>query len=193
MATQNKITEIIAAIKTIYPYYAKEADVSVLVKLWNSLLKDYPDNIVDVAFYKCLQTCKMPPTPADVIERIKALQEATEQTDEELWTEFVRALRKTEGQLHYIRYPLFGETPDDARKRITAIWDGLPERVKQYVGSQSELKRIAQSYTDDDLKYAKTTFLKTMPTIKNREETKSILLMIGNNESAFDRLEGGKG
>ena len=84
MASQNKITEIIAAIKTIYPYYAKDADVSVLVKLWNSLLREFPDEVVEVAFYKCLQTCKMPPTPAEVLENIKAMQEATEPTDEEL-------------------------------------------------------------------------------------------------------------
>ena len=192
MATTNKITEMIAAIKTIYPYYAKDSDVAILVKTWTVLLRDYPDEAVDVAFYRALQTCKMPPTPADIIEKLKALQAATEQTDEELWTELTKALRKTEAQLHYIRLPLYGETPDDARRRIEDIWGSLPERLKQYIGSQSELKRMAQTYSDDELKFEKTRFLKVMPTIKEREEAKSDLLMLENNGAAFGRLESGE-
>ena len=85
MATKNKITEMIAAVKTIYPYYAKDADVATLVKTWAVLLKDYPDDAVSVAFYKALQTCKMPPTPADVIENLDEMAKAMGQTDEELW------------------------------------------------------------------------------------------------------------
>ena len=73
MASQNKIIEMIAAIKTIYSYYAKDTDVQMLVKTWAVLLKNYPDDAVEVAFYKCLQTCKMPPTPADVIEKLSDL------------------------------------------------------------------------------------------------------------------------
>ena len=46
MATEKKIAELIAAIKTIYPYYANETDVETLVNTWNLLLKDYSDNLV---------------------------------------------------------------------------------------------------------------------------------------------------
>lgn len=192
MATQNKITEIIAAIKTIYPYYAKDTDVAVLVKTWTLLLKDYPDKAVDVAFYKCLQTCKMPPTPADVIERLNAIQEATEQTDEELWSKFTKAIKNTDRQIGYIQYPLFGETSEDARKRIQAIWDALPERLKQYVGSKGELMRIARTFSDEELKFEKTRFMKSMPQIKDRADTQSLLLLLDNSGGvAFGRIEGG--
>ena len=51
MASQNKIIQMIAAIKTIYSYYAKETDVEMLLKTWTMLLKDYPDNAVEVALY----------------------------------------------------------------------------------------------------------------------------------------------
>ena len=191
MATQNKITELIAAIKTIYPYYAKDADVAVLVKLWNSLLKDYPDQVVEAAFYKCLQTCKVPPTPADVIERITAFVEAAEQTDEELWAEYTKALRRVESELHYIKFPLFGDTPEDARQRIQAIWEALPEKTRQYIGSKGELQRMAQTYGEEELKFEKTRFLKTMPTIKSREEVKGYLLMIENKQGALGMLGDG--
>ena len=70
MASKNKIIEMIASIKTIYPYYAKDTDVEMLVQTWTVLLKDYSDQEIQAAFYKALQTCKMPPTPADIIEKI---------------------------------------------------------------------------------------------------------------------------
>lgn len=197
MASQNKITEIIAAIKTIYPYYAKEADVSVLVKLWISLLRDFPDEVVEVAFYKCLQTCKMPPTPADVLENIKALQEATEPTDEELWNVFTKALKETERQIYYFRFNAImpnGKTQgDNARERVGELWEGLPEKVKQYIGGMGEFIRMAQTYDSDELKFEKTRFLKTMPIIKNRNEYNELhLLLQGGGGVVFGRLEGGK-
>lgn len=42
MATQKKIIECIASIKVVYPYYAKETDVKLLVNTWNLLLREYP-------------------------------------------------------------------------------------------------------------------------------------------------------
>lgn len=94
MASQNKITEMIAAIKTIYPYYAKDANVSILVKTWMALLNDYPDDVVEAAFFQALKVCKMPPTPADIIEKIKEMQASLEPTIEELWDTYITQLKK---------------------------------------------------------------------------------------------------
>ena len=167
MASNNKIIEMIASIKTIYPYYAKESDVEMLVKTWTILLKDFPDNIVEAAFYKCLQTCKMPPTPADVIERIEAMIALNESSDEELWSEFTKALKIVADEIYFIQYP---KPNTDHRQNIQNVWDNLSERIKLYLGSKGELMRIARTYTDDELKFEKTRFLKTMPTIKTRTD-----------------------
>lgn len=163
MASQNKIIEMIASIKTIYPYYAKETDVEVLVKTWTVLLKDYPDDVVEAAFYKCLQTCKMPPTPADVIENIESIIAVNEPSDEQLWNEYVKAIKDVEREAFYILYPKFGE---DHRQNIQNVWDNLSEKIKAYIGSQSELLRTAKTYTDEDLKFEKNRFLKAMPNFK---------------------------
>ena len=178
MATVNKITEMIAAIKTIYPYYAKETDVQMLVKTWNMLLKDYTDEALDIAFYKCLQSCKMPPTPADVIEQLNSLSEASEQTDEELWSLLTKVLREVERQIFYIKYPIHGK---DAREIIQSIWDGLPDRLKQYIGSKGELMRMADNSSEEDVKFEKVKFFKTMPVIKKREEYTELKALLGNN------------
>lgn len=180
MATQNKITEVIAAIKTLYPYYAKESDVATLVKLWEISLRAYPDEVVEVALLKSIQKCKTPPTPADIIEQINGMIESTEETEEEIWSKFTQALRKVRNELNYIQYPLFGETSEDARKRVEVIWDNLPKRAKQYIGTKSELMRMASDYTDDDLKFEKTRFLKTLPTLKKREEYTELRLLLGD-------------
>lgn len=165
MASKNKIIEMIGSIKTIYPYYAKDANVEVLVNTWTVLLKDYPDNIIEAAFFKALQTCKMPPTPADIIEKIDGMLAVNEASDEELWTEYVKALRTTGAEVYYLTYPKYGV---DHRMNIQKIWDKLPEKIKLYLGSKGELMRMSQSYTDEELKFEKTRFLKAMPTLKTK-------------------------
>lgn len=186
MASQKKIIEMIGSVKTIYPYYAKDTDVQTLVRTWTLLLKDYPDKAVDVAFFKCLQTCKMPPTPADVIEQLNSLVEITEASDEELWSLYTKALNKTEREVYYFRFTFVednGKTQgDNAKARVQELWDSLPERLKQYIGSKGELIRIARDYTAEDMKYEKNRFFKMMPTMKKREEAAKIVLLLGNDK-----------
>lgn len=176
MATQNKIIEMIASIKTIYPYYAKETDVEMLVKTWTVLLKEYPDNVIEAAFYKCLQTCKMPPTPADIIEKIESMLAVNEPSEEELWAELTAALRVVDREIYYLQYPMANT---NHRQNIQDAWDKLSEKIKLYLGSKGELIRLAQTYSDDDLKFEKNRFFKTLPTIKTR--TEYIALVKKNN------------
>lgn len=184
MASNKKIAEIVMAIKTIYPYYARDNDSEVLARTWSMLLKPYSDKAVEIAIYKCLQKCKMPPTPADVIEQINAMAETTEQTDEELWSIYTRALHNVSRQMYCFTFTFVernGLTQgDNARAKVGEIWDGLPERLKRYIGSKSELMRLAKGYTDEELRYEKTRFMKTMPIIKKREEYSELNLLLGD-------------
>ena len=186
MATINKITEIIAAIKTIYPYYAKESDVPTLVKTWEMLLREFPDEAVDVALYKCLQTCKTPPTPADLIEKLDAMHKSLEPTDEELWDAYVSALKRAERQIFRFNYTFVEENGltqgQNARKRVEAIWEGLPGRIQQYIGSYGEFIRMAQRYNDEELKYEKSRFMKQMPTVRERSEYKKLFTLLENGQ-----------
>lgn len=54
MASKNKILEVIGAIKTIYPYYAKETNVELLVNMWQILFADYADKELEIAFILCV-------------------------------------------------------------------------------------------------------------------------------------------
>ena len=186
MASKNKITEMIAAIKTIYPYYAKDGNVATLVNTWDILLKDYTDEAINVAFYNCLQTCKMPPTPADVIEKLKAMQQAAEPTEEELWNTYCNALRAAGREIPQFSYTYVDATGisqgEQARRRFQNVWDKLPDTLQSYIGGISELRRMAQTYNDDDLMYEKTRFMKTMPIIQKRKEYTQMHLLLGGAE-----------
>lgn len=177
MASTNKITEVIAAIKTIYPYYAKETDIQMLVKTWGALLKDYSDDAVTAALYVCLQKCKMPPTPADMIEQLKALARANEPTDEELWDRFKKALYRANGLIWRFTHTYIEENGktqgDNARTDLDALWKSQPAEIKIYLGGKSEFMRLARSfYNDEEMKFERSRFLKSIPTIKQREETR---------------------
>lgn len=195
MASINKITEVIAAIKTIYPYYAKDADVQTLVKTWNVLLKDYSDDDVTTALYMCLQTCKMPPTPADLIERLTALKSSLEPSDEELWEELTKAVRKGyrliyKFQFNYVE-PNGLTEGQNARNAFDRLWEGLPEKVRMYLGGKGEFQRIAQNNDDEELKFERNRFLKAMPTIQKRHEYKQLHLAIEAGVETVGRLTEG--
>lgn len=191
MASQNKIIEMIAAIKTIYSYYAKDTDVQMLVKTWGVLLKNYPDEAVEVAFYKCLQTCKMPPTPADVIERLDEMMKADEPTHEELWNTFTKTLRKTSSLVYRFDFTFVeanGKTQgQNARAEFNALWNALPDALKQYCGGSGELIRLS-SASDEELKFERSRFFKTMPTIEKRKATAELKLSIEGGQKLLTEM-----
>lgn len=186
MASNKKIAEMIAAIKTIYPYYSKDNNIEVLAKTWSVLLKNYPDDAVEAAFYKCLQICKTPPTPADVIEQLEKMIEAMGQTDEELWSVLTKALYATENQMSRFNYTYIEPNQtltqgQIARNKVTEIWESLPDRLKEYVGSKGELMRLAKHCTDEELKFERNRFFKVLPTIKKRQEYNNMALRLEQN------------
>ena len=168
MASKNTIIETIAAIKTIYSYYAKDANVELLVNTWEAVLKPFPDELVKKSLYLCLQTNKTPPTPADIIEKINMMEEMQRPTGEELWCKFIKALPKVADEVYCIRYPNYNETSDDARKRLNDIWEAMPEEIKSYIGDKNEMIRFANSYDDEELKFERIRFLKAVPKIQKR-------------------------
>ncbi len=196
MASTNTITEIIAAIKTIYPYYAKDADVKTIVKTWGALLHGYDDNEVMTALYMCLQTCKMPPTPAEMIEKLGDMQTALELSDEELWNTLIDALPKARRHIYAFGFTYIepnGKTQgQNARAAFSELWQSLPEKIKGYLGGEGELIRLAQNADDEELKFERNRFLKTMPTLRKRQEVVKMQLAISSGENgSVLRIGGG--
>lgn len=187
MASNKKIIEMIGAIKTIYSYYAKETDVRLLVDTWSMLLQSYDDEIVNTAFYKCLQTCKTPPTPADVIEQITSMQRLYQPSDEELWASYKKALRDTCVQMRSFGYTYIDATGisqgEQARRKVEEIWNGLNDKIKHYLGAKGELMRNASAWGEDEnafFTWEKPRFMKQMPIMEKRQEYSGLMLESGN-------------
>ena len=187
MASQQKIVAMITAIKTIYSYYAKDCDIELLVQTWGVLLRDYKDDVVDIAFYNAMQSCKVPPTPADIIERVKEMQKASDPTPESLWNELRAAIKETQKQMYYFRFNYIDNSGisqgDRARKKVDDVWNALNEKLKSYLSSKEEMIAIARN-DEDDLKYEKSRFLKTLPIIEKRIDDKKQferLFTVNNN------------
>ena len=176
----------IGAIKTIYSYYARDTDVKLLVQAWGLLLADYSDEVVERAFFTALKRCKVPPTPADIIEIIAEARKSLEPSDEELWSIYHDALRQVLRLTGMFAYTYIDETGlsqgEQARRKVTEIWNGLPEKLKIYLATESELIRRARELNFTEISFEKTRFFKTMPTVAKRLEHGNLFLTgDGNN------------
>lgn len=180
MASQKKIVEMIMIIKTVYPYYAKDTNAEMLVKTWTALLKEYPDEVFERAMKIALQRCKVPPTPADVIEIVKEARRSTEQTDQELWAIYHEALRKVLRHVNCFHYNYIDHTGisqgEQARRAVTTIWNGLPEKIRTYLATESELIRRARDLNFEEISFEQNRFFKTIPVIEKRMEHSALFL-----------------
>lgn len=194
MASAKKIGETIAVIKTIYPYYAKDTDSIPLAKTWMMLMQNVSDEVMDIAVMKCLQTCKMPPTPADVLEQVKALSVANEPTDEEMWVTLTKAVRKAQDYIYNFRHTFVesnGKTQgENARDKFQDLWDNLPKEIKNYLGGKGELMRLAR-YDEEQMMFEKKNFLKTMPTITKRQEYEELSLLVSGDKNLLSEKSDG--
>lgn len=127
-----------------------------------------------------MQTCKVPPTPADVIEHINGMTRSQERTDEELWSIYHEALKsvlRLTGRFNYTYIDHTGISQgDQARNEVERIWQGLPEKVKMFLSSKGELINRARELQYSDVSFERTRFMKSMPIMEKRREYKGLLL-----------------
>lgn len=182
MVSKAKISEIIGAIRSIYPYYAKDGMISVTANVWERVLQNYNDEEVGAAFYACLQSCKVPPTPADIIEKINAVKKSVAPTGEELWNKLTKTLTECA-----VLSDSFGFTAieknglsqgKNARNKTEEIWEKLPTELKQYCGSYGEMMRMANIFDRNDT-FEKTRFLKRIATIEKEIECRELAIGSG--------------
>ena len=188
MASKQTIIKAIAAIKTVYSYFGKDADLPLLVDTWHSLLLEYTDEEVDRGLYKALKVCKYAPVPADIIEQIEELRTIKKPSEFELWATYQRALKEVLYFSHRLNYNYIDETGisqgEQAKRQIEKIWRNLPQELKIYIGDQQELITAARGLNySEGLSYERNRFSKVFPILQKRVEaskqlevTKSYLL-----------------
>ena len=192
--TRKNVVEMVGVIKATYPYTYKDIDsdtMKLLVETWFASLCKYDKKVVDVAFKKAIESCKMPPTLADIIEHITDISALNEPTDTELWEQLVKIVDEVEDCVYHFNFGLIeanGKTQgENAKDRFNAIWDNMPQVLKDYCGNKSGLI----SLTEIDLSYEKGRFLRIIPTLKHRDVVRSttnpeILKLVSDIAKSFD-------
>ncbi len=185
MASKKVIIELLGSIKTIYSYYAKDADLELLISTWDMLLHSYSDEEVKVGMFLALRVCKYPPTPADVIEQIENQKQIEKPSETELWALYRQALKETNYYSYRLNYNYIDSSGvsqgEQARIAIEAIWEALPQELQIYLGNKSELLRNARELNEADISYEKNRFSKTFPILQKRIEDKKLLLSMNKS------------
>ena len=179
--TRKDIVSMVGIIKANYTYAYKDVakeDMLMLIETWYTSLARYEKEIISVAFQKAVESSKMPPTLADIIQNINTIKAATEPTDTEYWEQLSSILRKVNDCVYHFRFTMIednGRTQgDNARSEFKRIWQGLPQLLKEYCGNEGGLINLSK-LTCDELSFEKGRFLKMLPTLKARVEIKQTM------------------
>ena len=180
MASKKCIIKAIGAIKTIYSYFGKDADIELLVDTWAALLSPYTDAEVDKGIYMALRVCKYAPTPADVIEQIETLRKIEKPSEMELWALYRKALKEVLYYSYRLDYNYIDGSGisqgEQARLRISQIWEQLPQELQIYIGDKQELIASAKALNHSELSYERNRFSKTFPLLEKRVADKAAFL-----------------
>lgn len=179
--TKKDIVGMVGIIKANYTYAYKDVakeDMLMLIETWFTSLSRYDKEIVSVAFQRAVESSKMPPTLADIIQHIKTIKTATEPTATELWEQLVRILGRVNDCVYRFRFNAIQDNGltqgDNARIEFKKIWEELPSLLKEYCGNESGLINLSK-LTLEELSFEKGRFLKELPNLKTRQEIKQTI------------------
>ena len=182
--TKKDVFDMVGFIKANYSYAYKDVNddlLKIMMRTWFNSLSKYSKEVVEVAFMKAIEVCKMPPTLADIIQNIKRIENANEPTDTELWQELVDCVDKANDCIYYFQFQMIednGKTQsENAKERFNKLWEEMPQILKDYCGNKTGLFELTQV----DLEFEKSRFLKQIQTLRQRQEIKQ--------EINFDLLE----
>ena len=182
--TKKDVFDMVGFIKANYSYAYKDVNddlLKIMMRTWFNSLSKYSKEVVEVAFMKAIEVCKMPPTLADIIQNIKRIENANEPTDTELWQELVDCVDKANDCIYYFQFQMVednGKTQsENAKERFNKLWEEMPQILKDYCGNKTGLYELTQV----DLEFEKSRFLKQIQTLRQRQEIKQ--------EINFDLLE----
>lgn len=179
--TKKDIIGMVGLIKANYNYAYKDVvmeDMEMLYEMWFRSLAKYDKKVVGAAFQRAMETCKMPPTLADIMQHLKTIKAATEPTDTELWEKLTAVLYEVDKCVYAFRYTAIdynGLTQgQNARNRVSEIWDNLPPILKEYCGDKGGLINLSK-LDMEELGFEKGRFLKLLPTLRNRMEIRQTI------------------
>lgn len=127
--TVQETLQTMSVLRAAYPHFYSKmstADANAAVKLWSTILKDYPYNVVNAAIVALIatRTSTFPPVPGEVVAQIHKLTEPEKMDGSEAWGLVKNALRNS----------LYGFHEE---------FNKLPASVRAAVRSENQLREWA--------------------------------------------------
>ena len=148
----------------------KEEDA--LISLWYDILREYPYEIVSVAFRNTMKKSEFPPRPATVVKEITTMQEAVGKSDSELWNELQRVIPLAKACMEMSFFTMEvaeGVTQGDRAKEVlNDAYERLDPLLKEYCGGIAGLKAIC-TYNQEQMSYERGRFFRLLPEMRERK------------------------
>lgn len=157
--TKKETAIIMDILQAAYPrFYINQSpeDKKRALFLWSAMFENVNIEVCKYAVYRVIEQLKYPPTPADVLEKIKEIQDINESTDIELWNEALKAIK--EGM--YFTQEKFNK---------------LSAPVKKFFGGPSNIKEYALMDIQTVNSVIKGQFLKQIKSVIQKEEEREKL------------------
>ena len=177
MITKDEIFKMVRVMQanfvSAYSKFEKE-DIQLMVDSWYYCLRDKPKDVVMQAFWNAFKTYKQPLTLGHITEQIEKMQNATQETDLDLWQQLGNAIYQASvlySKFDYTAIPV-GETKTQgemAREEFNELWENLNPLLKDYCSTPQGLLNLI----DCELDFEKGRFLKAVPNLRQRQRIKT--------------------
>lgn len=142
---------MLSTLNTVYTKKWSQTEMLNLADTWEMLFQEVPDEIGIVAFSRCLKTCHINITPADMFDAIKTLEESA--SGDNLQKYWKIAWGAICGQ------------------KSKAAWDALPPEIREWFGSMDSVISMGESEETIE-SVVRGQFYKTFPPILEQSRTR---------------------
>jgi len=174
--TKADIVKMVGIVKIHYSFNFKnfkDPDFEILYNSWYEDLKEYSQELVEIAFREAKKVNKISITTADIIEQINKLQSSTQDTDNALWLQLSGVLYKVSDLAYTYKNSTYVyddgvSQSEEAYKKIQKIFNSLNPIIQSYCVNERGLICLTQ-IEPEQLEFEKARFIKAIPNLKERE------------------------
>ena len=173
--TREEAIKILSILKAGYPNFYKDMnkqDGLNTIALYQEMFANCDIKLVAIAVKELINSFKYPPTIADIKNKMYELTCQDEASASELWDKLLKAVRNG----------FYGAEVE---------FEKLPEEVKEFVKSPSQLRELSQLPSDVVNSVVKGQFLKQIELIKQKQKSENMMLsetrktLTGNDEKVL--------
>lgn len=141
-----------------------DEEMETTIDVWAYQFRDYDGDTVKRAFLEANRVCKFPISVADIWEHLPKEDMADN------WRKLKTAIGKAEYYMSWRSCPMVMGVDDNGKpikssgtEEIAAVFDALPQTVKKWLGSSSELVNLSK-YNEEELdRFRRPEFMKLSP------------------------------